>query len=158
MRPLDPRTLSEPEIEARLMREKERLREMRGVGGPLLCIGDLLSDVGDDVVVDGDRRKSPPPSQPTTASLDSLSPHDLQQLFQENYDLLIESLSGNDHSWTSSTLKLCAALEKADRLILCANSNTGLLLEKIELLEGILKRGDAAVAKAMEIVKGFEAN
>ncbi|PKU83944.1 uncharacterized protein LOC110098259 [Dendrobium catenatum] len=134
-------------------KDKESGREMSGVGGPLLCIGDLLSDVADDGGVDIERRQSPPPSPPIAASVDSLSPYDLQQLFQENYDLLIDSLSGTDHSWTSSTLKLCAALEKADKLILSANSSTSLLLEKIELLESILKRGDAAVIKALEIVQ-----
>lgn len=65
-----------------LMKERERVREMRGVGGPLLCIGDLLSDVADDGGVGGERRQNSPPSPPTAVSVDSLSPYDLQQLFQ----------------------------------------------------------------------------
>ncbi|KAL0908685.1 hypothetical protein M5K25_023190 [Dendrobium thyrsiflorum] len=55
---------------------------MRGVGGPLLCIGDLLRDVADDGGIDIERRQSPPPSPQIAASVDSLSPYDLQQLFQ----------------------------------------------------------------------------
>ncbi|PKA55438.1 hypothetical protein AXF42_Ash006640 [Apostasia shenzhenica] len=41
-----------------MMKERERLkeREMRGVGGPLLCIDDLLSDVADNGSAGGDRR------------------------------------------------------------------------------------------------------
>ncbi|KAK8941559.1 hypothetical protein KSP40_PGU007582 [Platanthera guangdongensis] len=74
----------------------------------------------------------------------------------ENYDLLVDSLSGTDHSWTASTLKLCAALEEADRLVLSANSNSAQLLEKIKQLQSILKRGDAAVLKAMEAVRAAE--
>ena len=52
---------------------------MRGVGGPLLCIGDLLSDVGESDA-------SPPPQQPETSSSSSVSSSDqsldLTKLFQ----------------------------------------------------------------------------
>lgn len=42
---------------------------MRGVGGPLLCIGDLLSDVGESDA-------SPPLQQPETSSFSSVSSFD----------------------------------------------------------------------------------
>ncbi|KAG0501970.1 hypothetical protein HPP92_002042 [Vanilla planifolia] len=125
---------------------------MRGIGGPLLCIGDLLSDIGEDHSSDGGSRLSPPFSAATASSSDAISPIVLPQIFQENYDFLIDSLAGTDHSWTASTLMLCAALEKADKLVAYTNSHADLLLEKIELLDGILKRGDAAVTKAMEFL------
>ncbi|XP_072952953.1 uncharacterized protein [Typha angustifolia] len=121
---------------------------MRGVGGPLLCIGDLLSDVAaDDGAVEG-VEETPPPLF-TTAGLDGLlEPSDLQRLFEENYEQLIESLSGSDHSWTALMLKLCTALKTADKLVSTASSNAGLLLEKVKVLEGILKKGDSAIAAA----------
>ncbi|XP_010939397.1 uncharacterized protein [Elaeis guineensis] len=125
---------------------------MRGVGGPLLCIGDLLSDVADDDGGgDGGVHESLPPPSPTAVPPVPLPPSDLHQLFQENYDWLIESLSGTDHSWTDLTLKLCAALKTADKLVSSANSNIGVLLEKVAVLESIIKRGDSAVAKAKDI-------
>ncbi|KAK8931309.1 hypothetical protein KSP39_PZI016737 [Platanthera zijinensis] len=55
---------------------------MPGVGGPLLCIGDLLNDVADDSGGDGDRLQNTPSALPTTAAVGSLSPHDLEHLFQ----------------------------------------------------------------------------
>ncbi|XP_008797284.1 uncharacterized protein LOC103712520 [Phoenix dactylifera] len=125
---------------------------MRGVGGPLLCIGDLLSDVADDDGGgDGGGDESLPPSSPTAVPPVPLRPSDLHQLFQENYGQLIESLAGTDHSWTDLTLKLCAALKTADNLVSSANSNVGLLLEKVAVLESIIKRGDSAVAIAKDI-------
>ncbi|KAK1314187.1 hypothetical protein QJS10_CPA06g02397 [Acorus calamus] len=60
---------------------------MRGVGGPLLCIADLLSDLS--ASTDGD---------------------------------------------------LCSALETADKLLQTADTNSESLLEKIDVLNGILKR------------------
>ncbi|URE38344.1 hypothetical protein MUK42_15908 [Musa troglodytarum] len=123
----------------------------RGVGGPLLCIGDLLSDVAEDGdAIDGDGREtdllpSAPAGLPPSPHL--LTPsRDLVQVFQEDYDRLIQSLEGTDHSWTALTLKLCAALKTADKLVSSANSNIGSLLEKVVLLESIIKRGDSAVA------------
>lgn len=56
-----------------------RREMMRGVGGPLLCIGDLLSDVGESDA-------SPPPQQPETSSSSFVSSSDqsldLTKLFQ----------------------------------------------------------------------------
>lgn len=60
-------------------RKTEGDREMRGVGGPLLCIGDLLNDVGEgDSGVPHDH---PTPS-PYAAETSNLQPSDLPKLFQ----------------------------------------------------------------------------
>ncbi|KAJ8491374.1 hypothetical protein OPV22_013095 [Ensete ventricosum] len=94
----------------------------RGVGGPLLCIGDLLSDVAEDGdAIDGEGREtdllsSAPAGLPPSPHLFTPS-RDLVQVFQENYDQLIQSLEGADHSWTALTLKLCAALKTADKML-----------------------------------------
>ncbi|OVA10435.1 hypothetical protein BVC80_917g57 [Macleaya cordata] len=54
---------------------------MRGVGGPLLCIGDLLSDVGEGEV--GDHHESPSLSPSiSNPTADALPPSQLTQLFQ----------------------------------------------------------------------------
>ncbi|PQQ08010.1 uncharacterized protein Pyn_30884 [Prunus yedoensis var. nudiflora] len=114
---------------------------MRGVGGPLLCIGDLLSDVGESDA-------SPPPPQqqhepssssPISSSTESL---DLTKLFQENYEQLNEALVGTDHSWAALTLKLCSALDTANKLVQSTNSNVMSLSEKVGELEGVVKRAD----------------
>ncbi|XP_057973445.1 uncharacterized protein LOC131161599 [Malania oleifera] len=126
---------------------------MRGIGGPLLSIGDLLNDVGDG------SQETPllsSPSSPQSSPSILNSSHsarklDLIQLFQENYDRLNEALAGTDHSWTALTLKLCTALETASRLVQSSNSNATSLLEKVEELEGIIKTGDSAVAAAKAI-------
>lgn len=121
---------------------------MRGIGGPLLCIGDLLSDVGQestDVVDDGVEVGS-------SSFLDvNLQYSHLPQLFQETYDQLEDALEGSDHSWTALTLKLCAALGTANQLVQATSSNVGLLSEKIHELEKIIKRSDDAVAAARAI-------
>ncbi|WOL20020.1 hypothetical protein Cni_G28822 [Canna indica] len=130
----------------------------RGVGGPLLCIGDLLSDVADDgAAADGDGGGGLPLSSPSPRPLQPSG--DLHQVFEDNYDQLIQSLDGNDHSWTALTLKLCAALKTADKLVTEANSNGESLLEKVESLESIIKRGDSAVSmvkslQSVQIKKG----
>ncbi|XP_058097179.1 uncharacterized protein LOC131242506 [Magnolia sinica] len=124
----------------------------RGVGGPLLSIGDLLSDVGE-----GGGDHTPSSSSPSSPSFhlpsdDPLPPSHLNRLFQENYNKLTEALKGTDQSWTALTLKLCASLETADKLIQSANSNVETLAEKIGELESIMKRGDSAVATAKAIL------
>lgn len=53
-------------------------RDMRGVGGPLLCIGDLLSDIGEGDSVDHHQQETPSSS----SSIDNLQPSDLTGLFQ----------------------------------------------------------------------------
>ncbi|KAK1361917.1 putative Histone-lysine N-methyltransferase SUV420H14-20 [Heracleum sosnowskyi] len=131
----------------------------RGIGGPLLCIGDLLSDVGeestdvDDGVGSSSFSRSSSLSSTTftpNSTLDLQSSH-LPQLFQETYDQLKEALGGSDHSWTALTLKLCTALETANQLVQATSSNAGSLSKKIQELEKIIKRGDEAVAAARAI-------
>ncbi|XP_042492752.1 uncharacterized protein LOC122072239 [Macadamia integrifolia] len=129
------------------------VQEMRGVGGPLLSIGDLLSDVGDEASVGENLETSSLTSSPSSSTVNAtLPPSNLSQLFKENYNQLNEALSGTDHSWTALTLKLCTSLETADKLIQSANSNIRVLSEKVEALESIMKRGDSAVAA----VKGVD--
>lgn len=142
-------------------RERERERwigEMKGVGGPLLCIGDLLSDLAEkeeeekDVVsaaAAADRLS--PPSSVSDSKNNSLRSLDLTKLFEEEYDRLNQALDGTDHSWTALTLKLCTSLETANKLVQSTNSNVGLLSEKVEGLEKIVRRGDSAVAAARAI-------
>ncbi|XP_045816414.1 uncharacterized protein LOC123909592 [Trifolium pratense] len=130
---------------------------MRGIGGPLLCIGDLLSDVGEE---NEEGRETTSPSYHPSSSSSSKSSlsdlnnnnapppplPDLTKLFQENYDQLNSALNSTDHSWTSLTLKLCTSLDTANKLVQCTNSNVSSLLEKVEELEKIVKRGDSAIA------------
>lgn len=73
-------------------------------------------------------------------------------LTQENYNELEQSLKGNDHSWTALTLKLCTALETADKLIQSTGSNVESLAENIHVLETILTRGDSTVEKAKDVL------
>ncbi|KAM1213693.1 hypothetical protein PS2_005069 [Malus domestica] len=118
---------------------------MRGAGGPLLCIGDLLSDVGESDA-------SPPPQQPETSSSSFVSSSDqsldLTKFFQENYEQLNEALDGTDHSWAALTLKLCSALETANKLVQSTNSNVMSMSEKVGELEGVIKRADSAITAA----------
>lgn len=136
---------------------------MRGAGGPLLCIGDLLSDVG-EVAEDNLDRPIPQiqtPTSPFTSSSPSSShlpdlhpdiqPSRLIQLFQETYDQLNKALAGTDHSWTSLTLKLCTVLDAAKKLIKSTNSNVMVLSENIGELEKIIKKGDSAIAEVRSI-------
>ncbi|KAL3741108.1 hypothetical protein ACJRO7_022253 [Eucalyptus globulus] len=69
----------------------------------------------------------------------------------ENYDKLNETLARGDHSWTALTLKLCSSLEVANKLVQSTHGNAGLLLEKVEELEKIIKRGNSAVAAVKAI-------
>ncbi|GFY85334.1 hypothetical protein Acr_04g0000720 [Actinidia rufa] len=152
---------------------------MKGIGGPLLCIGDLLSDVGDGD--GGDHHHSPlsPSSSSSTPSSSlpnsnpNLQPSDLAKLFRvplslslnheciqianvssvsnEKYDHLNEALAGTDHSWTALTLELCTALETANKLVQSTNSQVELLSEKVGELERVIKRGDSAIAAAKAV-------
>ncbi|KAK7284847.1 hypothetical protein RJT34_19600 [Clitoria ternatea] len=124
---------------------------MRGIGGPLLCIGDLLNDVGEE----GQTSPAPPP--PPSLLNDAPLP-DLTKLFQDNYDHLNSALSGTDHSWTSLTLKLCTALETANQLVQSTNANVASLLEKVEELQKIVKRGDSAMSAAKTVYYASQDN
>uniref|UniRef100_A0A9I9D0P6 Uncharacterized protein n=1 Tax=Cucumis melo TaxID=3656 RepID=A0A9I9D0P6_CUCME len=152
--------------------ETERKRGMRGTGGPLLCIGDLLCDVGEEEAVEGKGLNETPKSIPSPSSssssvsttlFDLSQPPDLPQLFQlrefhpihlllqENYDQLNKVFDDNDHSWTALTLKMCSALDTATKLVESTNSNSRFLLEKIVELEHVLEKGDATREAAMAI-------
>ncbi|KAG5250890.1 GRAS family transcription factor [Salix suchowensis] len=143
---------------------------MKGVGGPLLCIGDLLSDLAEkkeeeDVVSAAADRLSPPssfsdsknnipqsltsPNSSRFFSLFDFRTHNIEA--REEHDRLNQALDGTDHSWTALTLKLCTSLETANKLVQSTNSNVRLLSEKVEGLEKIIKRGDSAVAAAKAI-------
>ncbi|XP_065880321.1 uncharacterized protein [Euphorbia lathyris] len=126
---------------------------MKGVGGPLLCIEDLLSDLEEkDDHHPPLKEASSPSSSSVPDSSDTLQPSlDLTNLFQENYSQLNEAFARTDHSWTSLTLKLCTSLETANELVQSTNSNVSLLLEKVGELEKIVKRGDSAVAAAKAV-------
>ncbi|KAE8666625.1 GRAS family transcription factor [Hibiscus syriacus] len=128
---------------------------MRGIGGPLLTIGDLLSDVGEEsgeALEHHPRRDATLPPQSLLDSVDASSQSlDLIKLFQENFEKLNKALEGSDHSWTALTLELCTALETANKLVQSTDTNVGLLSEKVRELERIIKRGDSAVTAARAI-------
>ncbi|KZV42823.1 hypothetical protein F511_29642 [Dorcoceras hygrometricum] len=116
---------------------------MRGVGGPLLCISDLLNDVGED--------NSGAPVPPTDAADVHHPASDLPELFTEKFEQLNMALKGADHSWTTLTLKLCSALETANKLVDSTNSGVTLFTEKVAALEQTVKRRDSAIADAQAI-------
>ncbi|KAL5211706.1 hypothetical protein ABZP36_022553 [Zizania latifolia] len=125
---------------------------MRGVGGPLLTIGDLLGDLA----VDGGGLGgvASVPSSPLAASqAEEADPSELNRIFGEHYDNLTKALQENDPSWPSLMLKLCTALNTADKLVSCANKDAEQLLEKVEKLERVLERGDHAVAAIVECLE-----
>ncbi|KAI9106394.1 hypothetical protein K1719_021922 [Acacia pycnantha] len=119
---------------------------MRGTGGPLLCIGDLLSDVGEEEHVVS--APSPSPSFSSSSVSDSSLAPDLTELFQENYEHLNKALAGTDHSWTALTLKLCTALETANELVQSTNSNVGLLSEKMKINVSLLTMQNSSKFKS----------
>ncbi|XP_010455247.1 PREDICTED: uncharacterized protein LOC104736868 [Camelina sativa] len=124
---------------------------MRGVGGPLLSIGDLLADLVEETSYSSENVTTPEISSKPDSDEAISGPLDLSRLFQENYDKLNDAFAGSDHSWTSLTLELCTALETANKLVHATTSNARLLSEKVEELEKIVKRGDSAVAAARTV-------
>nr|XP_043617194.1 uncharacterized protein LOC122589025 [Erigeron canadensis] len=117
-----------------------------GLGGPLLCIGDLLSDVGEE-----QQQQDTTPAD-IIASVDVIvQPSDLPLLFQESYKRLDEALDGTSHSWTTHTLELCSALETANKLIQSSSSYVMDLSHKIQKLESITKKGNLVVKEAESI-------
>uniref|UniRef100_A0A0E0G8H6 Uncharacterized protein n=1 Tax=Oryza nivara TaxID=4536 RepID=A0A0E0G8H6_ORYNI len=125
---------------------------MRGVGGPLLTIGDLLSDLAVDGGADLAGGEVSVPSSPSSAGQEAeeADPSELNRLFGEHYDNLMKALQENDPSWPSLMLKLCTALKTADKLVSCASTDAEQLLQKVELLERLLVRGDRAVTAIVE--------
>ncbi|KAJ4809454.1 histone-lysine N-methyltransferase [Rhynchospora pubera] len=63
----------------------------------------------------------------------------------DHYNELVKSLDENDHSWTTLMVKLCGTLKTVDKLVVFADFNVQLLLEKVAMLESLLKRGDSTV-------------
>ncbi|XP_011069566.1 uncharacterized protein LOC105155390 [Sesamum indicum] len=120
---------------------------MRGVGGPLLCISDLLSDVGDED--SGSPQHHAPPT--AVAEVSNLPATDLPKLFHENFIELNGALDGADHSWTALKPKLCSALDAANKLVDSTNYRVATLSEKFEELEQIVNRRDSAVTAAESI-------
>ncbi|KAH0890323.1 hypothetical protein HID58_052752 [Brassica napus] len=137
---------------------------MKGVGGPLLSIGDLLADLVEEPVVSA----PPNPENASKLETDAISePLDLTGLFQvipliayrfngkksctDNYDKLNRAFAGSDHSWTSLTLELCTSLETANKLVHATTTNARFLTEKVRELEKIVKQGDSAVAAARSV-------
>ncbi|KAJ0753251.1 hypothetical protein HanPI659440_Chr09g0333571 [Helianthus annuus] len=120
-----------------------------GVGGPLLCIGDLLNDVGEE-----DPINSPRPC-PVEEAADSTNPQihpsDLTKLYQESYKRLNDALAGTSHSWTAHTLELCSALETANKLIQSSSSHVIEVSKKIKELEAITNKGNLVI-KEVEFV------
>ncbi|XP_051195483.1 uncharacterized protein [Lolium perenne] len=127
---------------------------MRGVGGPLLTVSDLLSDLavdGGNDHLDGGGGDASVPSSPLAAQqVEEADPSHLQRLFEEDYDNLMKSLQENDPSWPSLMLKLCTALKTSDKLLGCANAKARQLLEKVEALEQVLEKGDHMVGAILE--------
>ncbi|KAL3638809.1 hypothetical protein CASFOL_016716 [Castilleja foliolosa] len=125
---------------------------MSGVGGPLLCITDLLSDVREEN--SGVSQEHAPPQD--VADVAKLPASDLPKLFQENFSELKGALEGADHSWTALTLKLCSALETANKLVDSTNAHAALLAEKVENLEQSVGRRDSAITTAKAIQGSVE--
>ncbi|KAL4583448.1 hypothetical protein LXL04_008021 [Taraxacum kok-saghyz] len=122
-----------------------------GLGGPLLCIGDLLSDVGEeDTTTDEIIHNSHGHSSIEDAVLANhhIQPSDLTKLYQENYKSLNDALSGTSHSWTTLTLELCLALETANKLIQSSDSHALKVLENIQELKRITNKGVFVIKEA----------
>ncbi|CAI0430734.1 unnamed protein product [Linum tenue] len=117
---------------------------MRGVGGPLLCIGDLLSDLAEKH--EDDQPHPPPSSSSSPLKYFIFLTVRLNFMFQENYEQLNQALEGSDPAWT-----LCTAVETGNKLVQSTNSNARLLSEKVAEMEKVVKRGDSAVAAAKVI-------
>ncbi|KAF3779880.1 hypothetical protein EJ110_NYTH40502 [Nymphaea thermarum] len=116
-------------------------------GGPLLCIGDLLRDVGEGSTADSPR-ESIVSGEPSSSIQ---QPLDLQVLFEANYNQLNAALESSDHSWTGLTLKLCSVLETADKLVKEASTRARLLVEKVDTLEKVLGRENSVVSEAKAV-------
>ncbi|GLJ53805.1 hypothetical protein SUGI_1148480 [Cryptomeria japonica] len=97
----------------------------RQLGGPLLCVGDLLSDLS---LQDDDNNYND--SQQCSSSTFPQSQQTLHEIFENNYKDLNVALMNSDHSWTSLTQKVCTALKIADKLVQTSHVELEQLLEK----------------------------
>ncbi|RAL53270.1 hypothetical protein DM860_006942 [Cuscuta australis] len=127
-----------------------------GAGGPLLCICDLLSDIGEE---DGSNCHCNIPS-PTGGDLNcpgfkesnpGFKASNLTKIFLEKYEDLKEGLAGTDHSWTALTLELCSAMQTANKLVSSTHREVGLLSENVRKLEQKINMRDSNVASAKAI-------
>ncbi|KAH9315211.1 hypothetical protein KI387_023838, partial [Taxus chinensis] len=80
----------------------------RKLGGPLLCVGDLLADLSHEDDDNDERRPS---------STSPQSPQTLHQIFEKNYKDLNVALTNSGDSWIGLTQKICTALKAADKLV-----------------------------------------
>ncbi|KAK9069463.1 hypothetical protein SSX86_011367 [Deinandra increscens subsp. villosa] len=119
-----------------------------GVGGPLLCIGDLLNDVGEEeqdtatATASNIHRPSPTPADR------QIHPSDLTKLYQESNKCLNDALNGSSHSWAAHTLELCLALETANKLIQSSSAHVIEVSKKIRELETITNKGNLVIKEA----------
>ncbi|KAL8231871.1 hypothetical protein R6Q57_001649 [Mikania cordata] len=121
-----------------------------GLGGPLLCIGDLLHDVGEEEE-DTTITIANEFITPVEAANRQIHPSHLSNLYQESYKCLNEALAGTSHSWTGYTLELCLALETASKLIQSSSSLVIKVSDKIRELETITKKSSLVIKEAESI-------
>nr|ABK21735.1 unknown [Picea sitchensis] len=114
------------------------------LGGPLLCVRDLLADLSRD---DDDDYADSHPGPTSTTSQPQEPSECLHAIFERNYNDLIKALTNSGHSWTGLTLKLCTGLKAADMLVQSIHVKFGELSKKVEALEAVLKRGESALSK-----------
>ncbi|KAI3784275.1 hypothetical protein L1987_43371 [Smallanthus sonchifolius] len=125
-----------------------------GLGGPLLCIGDLLNDVGEEdtttanEVISPSHRPNSSPIEAADLTNQQIHPSDLTKLYQESYKCLNDALDGTSHSWTAHTLELCLALETANKLIQSSSSHVIEVSKKIRELETITNKGNLVIKEA----------
>lgn len=126
-----------------------------GVGGPLLCIGDLLSDIGEDGSNCDCNIPSPTGGDLNCPDFKESNPcfkaSNLPKLFLEKYEKLKEGLAGTDHSWTALTLELCSAMQTANKLVDSTHCEVGMLSENVRTLEEKINLRDSNVASAKAI-------
>ncbi|XP_022768220.1 uncharacterized protein LOC111312320 isoform X2 [Durio zibethinus] len=109
---------------------------MRGIGGPLLTIGDLLSDVGEESGAAPDHHHHHDTSLPSPSSSSSS---------------ILNSIDAPQSLDLTKLFQLCTALETANKLVQSTDTNVRLLSEKVVELEKIVKRGDSAITAARAI-------
>eukprot|EP00252_Welwitschia_mirabilis_P024264 TRINITY_DN7141_c0_g1_i1.p1 TRINITY_DN7141_c0_g1~~TRINITY_DN7141_c0_g1_i1.p1 ORF type:complete len:124 (-),score=21.32 TRINITY_DN7141_c0_g1_i1:296-667(-) len=110
------------------------------MGGPLLCVADLLADLSSsDDEVDGHSVSDSSHSQLPSTSLHAA--------FEKNFNDLTRALANSGHSWTGLTQKVCTTLKVADKLVQTAHSELEGLSEKVQKLETILHRENIVISE-----------
>ncbi|OEL22224.1 hypothetical protein BAE44_0016760 [Dichanthelium oligosanthes] len=131
---------------------------MRGVGGPLLTIGDLLSDLavdgGDDPLA-GIGDASVPSSPSAEQQAGEADPSDLSRIFEvSSFMMLLGTLQQFDEG-APRERSFMAIADAEDKLVSCANMNAEQLVEKVKALEDVLERGDRKVAEIVESLESL---